>query len=488
MGDKQRGLPLGRCAPLAAVAGMLSFSLCDVAGAAGPGVPSLGDTPGAYEDYADNNLPAWFRTPRLQAADNTPADNAITDHGAELGRVLFYDARLSHNNGTACASCHVQENGFDDPNALSEGFEGGLTGRHSMALSNSRFYEPGSFFWDERASTLEEQVLMPIQDAVEMGSTLAGPDGLVAELQATEYYPVLFQRAFDDSTVTSERMAAAMAQFVRSMVSYQSKYDVARAAGPAGSAAFNAELTAEELRGHAVFAGSCAACHTTDAQVAPSANNIGLDADNSADAGNEDGEFKAPSLRNVAVRGAFMHDGRFSTLEEVIEHYSSGVLNNPSLGRLQVGGINLTEQEKADLVAFLHTLTDQTFLSSELFSNPFVELPGDYNADGVVDSDDYAAWRSSVGISASEVSGPLLADGNNDGLVDASDYAVWRENLGARWDDAIAALSQAATAAPEPASAGLALLAISVAMATCSRRRSPQPFRSGDRRLGDRGS
>jgi cytochrome c peroxidase len=140
--------------------------------AASPGVPVLPNTPNNYVGYAVTNLPAQFRTGAINAADNTPVNNPISNLGAELGRVLFYDQRLSHNNGTSCASCHKQENGFSDPAAKSTGFNGEQTGRHSMGLSNAKFYAPGSFFWDQRAATLEYQVLEPIQSPVEMGMTL----------------------------------------------------------------------------------------------------------------------------------------------------------------------------------------------------------------------------------------------------------------------------------------------------------------------------
>ena len=440
--------------------GMLLMLGSTLSFAASPGVPNLNSTSQDYVDYAETSLPAWFTTALMQNADNTPIDNALSNDGAELGRVLFYDARLSHNNGTSCASCHVQENGFSDSNQFSIGFAGGLTGRHSMGLSNAKFYERQSFFWDERAATLEDQVLGPIQDSVEMGSNL---EDLVDELQQTDYYPVLFERAFGDSTVTSDRMAKVMAQFVRSMASYQSEYDQALAAGtgPAGNrtpnfAAVNSidDPTAAS-NGHAIFETNCSGCHRGDAQIAVNIENIGLDAVD-VDEGAGDGKFKVPSLRNIAVREGYMHDGRFATLEEVIDFYSDEVEDNPNLARpIPVGGFGFTASEKADLLAFLDTLTDQSFLTSELFADPFVTLDGDYNGDGTVDNDDYIAWRDSYGMTSDEVSGPLFADGNFDGVVNAADYTLWRNNFGATWNDlsgiGITAFSQA-SAIPEPTS------------------------------------
>lgn len=463
-------------APTSAAAMLFGFAIgSDWVRAAG--VPALDASAAGYEAYSsDAALPNHFTTPRLTQLDNTPADNPITDAGAELGRVLFYDARLSHNNGTACSSCHTQETGFADPEQFSTGFDGGQTGRHSMALSNARWYRNGDgegrFFWDERAATLEEQVLGPIQDEVEMGSGLTQ---LVAELNDTEFYPVLFQRAFGDSAVTSDRMSRALAQFVRSMASYQAPFDEAAAAGRPGRPDFSVLDVDETARGeiqqgHALFQASCEGCHRTEAHVSEDTHNIGLpriDADDDGvldpvDPGAGGRTFKAPSLRNIAVRGRFMHDGRFSSLEEVVEHYSSGVVAAPNLAPgLPPGGLNLTQAEKDSLLAFLRTLTDTEFLMSELFSNPLVTLAGDYDGSGAVDSGDYEAWAAQFGMRAEDVSGPLDADGNGDGRVDAADYGVWRDNLGARWDDAVAALVQAV---PEPAAVWLAVLGAGVAI------------------------
>lgn len=448
----------------------LAVTLCaSTCTAASPGVPEISSTPAGYIDYAITNAPAYYKSGVVAAQDNTPGNNPITDAGAELGRVLFYDQRLSHNDGASCASCHVQENGFADPAQFSEGFEGGLTQRHSPGLANAAFYQRGRFFWDERAATLEEQVLMPIEDSVEMGSSL---DELEDELQATEFYPVLFERAFGDSQVTQERMAEAMAQFVRSMVSYQSKYDVARSAGAEGSAAFQSQLTTLENEGHTLFAEDCAQCHRGASHSADQPHNIGLDATNADDAG-VNGEFKVASLRNAAVRGRFMHDGRFSSLEEVIEFYSSGIQDNPDLNtrRLDVGGFGYTEAEEAALLAFLNTLTDDVFLTSDLFSDPFVDLPGDFNGDGVVDVDDFEVWRNDFGAVAEEFA-PLMADGNSDGVVDAADFTIWRDNLGSRWDDGLGFASASLAAAPEPASIALVLFTW---LACLPRRHRPSP-------------
>ncbi|TWT35687.1 Methylamine utilization protein MauG precursor [Posidoniimonas corsicana] len=443
------------------------------------GVPALPADLADFVAYAETDLPAHFRpgTPSgaaIAALDNTPADNPLTNAGATLGRVLFYDPRLSHNNSTACASCHQQEHGFTDPDPVSEGFDGELTDRNSMGLANARYNGSGAFFWDERSPTLEHQVLQPIQNPVEMGITDLGD--LEAKLAATDFYPQLFEQAFGTPEVTSERMSAAMSQFVRSMVSYNAKFDQAfREGGPPD---FGSVLTVSEERGHQLFADRCDGCHRTNAQVSVDTHNIGLDLISDEELGTDegagDGEFKVPSLRNVAVRGTYMHDGRFDSLEDVIRFYSTGIRDNPNLDPLltlpngRPVRFNFIDQEVADLIAFLGTLTDDVLLTSEMFSNPFVTLAGDYNDDGLVDADDYLVWREAFGGTDN-----LAADGNGDGLVDSSDYSVWRDNLGATWESLMP--SDAAFAAV-PAPSGAALL---VAAAWCWRSRRPRKLPAG---------
>ncbi|MCB4808473.1 cytochrome-c peroxidase [Tamlana sp. 62-3] len=334
-------------------------------------------------NYANIALPNYFLDNDVQNEDNTPNNNQITNNGATLGRVLFYDKNLSANNSISCASCHIQENGFSDPNPLSTGFDGNFTSRNSMGLANARFYENGRFFWDERADSLEEQILIPIQDLVEMGMTL--PE-LETKLAQIDYYEVLFENAFGDSNITSNRIALAVSQFIRSMVSYQSKFDE----GMAQSNNINnnfANFTASENRGKQLFLSNqtrCFDCHATNVFVGDQARNNGLDA-TITDEGvggitgnnNDLGEFKVPSLRNIELTGPYMHDGRFETLEEVIEHYNSGVQNNPNLdNRLTQGNnvrrLNLSDADKQALVDFLITLTDDVFINDEKFSDPFI--------------------------------------------------------------------------------------------------------------------
>lgn len=298
-------------------------------------------------------------------------NNPTTDAGAALGRVLFYDKRLSANDAVSCASCHHQSAGFGDTLRLSRGYRGQETKRHSMALANVRFTRGGGFFWDQRAKTLEQQVLMPIVDPIEMGMTLTD---LYHKLQLIPYYPALYDAAFGSPEITIERTARALAQFLRTMVAMDSPFDRALAEGSAGFV----RLTAEQGAGLTVFRSSgCMLCHSGLTHSVNSAMNSGLDAE-AADTGAGRGMFRAPSLRNVAVRAPYMHDGRFKTLDEVIDFYSSGVQANPHLDarirdRVTQGPkrLNLDTGQRIALRAFLQALTDSTFLAAPEFSDPF---------------------------------------------------------------------------------------------------------------------
>lgn len=354
--------------------------------------------------YINNNFPQQMRFQKAAIEfDNTPLDNPITDAGATLGRVLFYDKKLSNNSTISCASCHQQENGFSDKNVLSVGFEGGHTRRHSMGLANARFYSTGKFFWDERANSLEDQVLMPFQDDVEMGLTL---EQLVNIVQEQQYYPTLFRDAFGDESINSDRISKALAQFIRSIVSITSRYDIARTEVDSPLDDFPSFTDEENIGKHLFFnpirainGGSinCSGCHASEAFVSQAntngvlgstlSSNNGLDGSSLNDFGvnettnnpNDIGKFKAPSLKNIGVRPPYMHDGRFSTLEAVIEHYNSGIQAHSNLATSLIGSdgnpvrLGLTEDQKNSLVAFLHTLSDNQMLNDEKYSNPFIE-------------------------------------------------------------------------------------------------------------------
>jgi cytochrome c peroxidase len=357
--------------PATPISGIVDFTTIDV---------------NRLDNYANPVLPAYYDA-TVAALDNSPNNNPINDRVATLGRVLFYDKRLSVNDTTACASCHQQANGFDDPNRFSTGFSGtAFTSAHAMRLGNIRYYRPGTMFWDKRAASLELQVSQPIIHPIEMGfdATHGGINALLTKLAASTYYPDLFTLAFGNSAITEARIQQALAQFTRSMISAASRWDTAYAQvfnAAAPNRNLNVALpgfSASEELGHQLFmtgpgqgGAGCAACHQppTFGLAANSLSN-GLDA-------NETKIFKSPALKNVGLSRAFMHDGRFSTLEQVIEHYNSGIQNGPALdNRLKTPGgaplrLNLTQNEKAALVAFLLTLNDNNLTTDAKFSNPF---------------------------------------------------------------------------------------------------------------------
>ena len=369
---------------------VLSFGLVAVvllaaftARLADSGAPTLPPTP---YNYAAIELPAHLLAPTLQLSENTPSNNPVTDAGATLGRVLFYDTRLSLNQTVACASCHLQARGFSDTTAFSTGFAGEQTSRNAMSLANIRFYHNARFFWDERGLSLEETTVLPIENPIEMGATL--PE-VIARMQATTFYPGLFADAFGTPEITSERMGQALAQFLRSIVSYRTRYDEGRAQVSRVGQDFP-NFTVQENRGKTLFTGvaRCNRCHTTDAFIAPNPFNNGLDLTTTdpgvggiTGAAKEESLFKFTSLRNIELTAPYMHDGRFATLEQVIEHYNSGVQAHPNLstplkevvgpGPSPPARLNLSEADKAALVAFLRTLTDVPMTTDERWSNPF---------------------------------------------------------------------------------------------------------------------
>ncbi|MCX6976843.1 MAG: c-type cytochrome [Verrucomicrobia bacterium] len=335
--------------------------------------------PATLANYANPVLPGAFLAQPILGQDNTPQNNPVSNSAATLGRILFYDKRLSLNQTISCSSCHQREHGFSDSKRFSVGFLGGLTPRNSMGLANARWYQRRAFFWDERAATLEDQVLQPIQNSVEMGMSLSE---LVNRLSGEPFYSTLFTNAFGSPTITSNLISRALAQFVRSIISTQTKYDV-------GAVSNFTNFTAQENLGRQIFQtptlGNCAACHGTDNFVPGNAiNNNGLE-NPYIDKGvgaltlrpQDEGLFKVPSLRNIELTAPYMHDGRFATLEEVVDFYNAGVVNHPNLSpplRNPNGTprrLNLSADQKAALVAFLKTLTDNTLVNDEKFADPF---------------------------------------------------------------------------------------------------------------------
>lgn len=342
-------------------------------------------------NYANQPLPTYV------TKDNTPADNEITDLGATLGRVLFYDKRLSRNDSVSCSSCHDQANGFSDTATVSSGVAG-TTGRHSMRLINARFATEQKFFWDERAASAEAQATEPIKDHIEMGfSGAAGDpsfDELVEKLSAIEDYQVLFKGVFGEPTINEERIGKAIAQFVRSIQSFDSKYDAGRALQNDGQPFPN--FTASENAGKQLFldppnlgGAGCAGCHRPpEFDIAPNSGNNGLVS--KIGGGSDLTNTRSPSLRDLVdaagtPHGGFMHDASLPTLLSVINHYNAipavvpGI--DPRLTRpggppgspAQPQRLNLTAQEKADLEAFLRTLTGSSVYSDEKYSSPFNE-------------------------------------------------------------------------------------------------------------------
>ncbi|MBX3096294.1 MAG: c-type cytochrome [Fimbriimonadaceae bacterium] len=354
-------------------------------------------------DYEGVELPEYYTSGPVALADNTPSDNPITNGGANLGRVLFFDRRLSVNDAVACASCHQQVNGFADPRPRSAGFRGGRTSRHSMGLINVRYFFGGRMFWDERAFSLEDQATRPLADQIEMG--WLDMRELTTKLEKVDFYPPLFRAAFGDDEITMDRIALALAQFQRTLVSYRSRYDQALK----NPDHLDKVLTADELRGMALFGAlkpsemevydlhgarslGCANCHQTEAMISgmrPADPGTAVEDRGYSRAlrqGIDNGlpgnpvQFKAPSLRNIELTAPYMHDARFSTLDQVLNHYSEQVVTRRTLDpRLRENEgtndparkLNLTQEEKEALIAFLKTLTDRAMMEDPMFSDPF---------------------------------------------------------------------------------------------------------------------
>ncbi|MFT5183192.1 MAG: cytochrome c peroxidase [Flavobacteriales bacterium] len=316
-------------------------------------------------------------------APDIAEDNQLTIQGVKLGRMLFYDKALSNDNSLSCAGCHAQGDAFSDTAQFSIGVEGLPGGRQAMAIFNMAWHGEG-FFWDGRAPLLRNQSILPIQDPLEMNETL---DDVIAKLGASERYRDQFTRAFGNETINPLKISLALEQFMNSIVSVDSKYDQYLLG--------QETLTESEERGRLIFftefdpsgtlvGGECFHCHAGVNFANNEFMNNGLEGDGAQeDVGLFDvtddpadmAKFKVPSLRNIAVSPPFMHDGRFATLQEVVEHYNSGVQASATVDELMQynldPGLGLTQENIDDLVAFMHTLTDQTFLSNPEYDNPF---------------------------------------------------------------------------------------------------------------------
>ncbi|MGB1003235.1 MAG: cytochrome-c peroxidase [Salibacteraceae bacterium] len=319
-------------------------------------------------------IPYEMELPRGFPPMSIPVDNPLTVQGVNLGRHLFYDNRLSGDNTQSCATCHLAENSFSDPNRFSEGITGALGDRNAMAIINLGYAY--SLFWDGRSSTLEEQALEPVTNPIEMNATW--PEVLI-KLNEDDYYKEQFKIAFGVDVIDSTDVAKAIAQFERTMLSGESKFDkFLRKEVP---------FTESELRGRDIFdteRGDCFHCHGTRLLTGFQDQNNGVQ-QVMEDLGvggvngdpNDIGKFKPPSLRNIELTGPYMHDGRFETLEEVIEFYNSGVnQSSPNVSPLMLkpnrinGSLNFTQQEKDDLLAYLLTFTDLEFTTNPDFLEP----------------------------------------------------------------------------------------------------------------------
>ena len=354
------------------------------------------------ETYLD--LPAI----RYQYNNFSDTSNAVST----LGRVLFYDPNLSLNNTIACASCHKQTAGFADNQKLSRGFEGRLTTRNSLPIQNlstfgpmmdfvssssSSFFGQTHLFWDGREQVLEKLVLQPIGNHIEMG--VADAKSLSKKLSALPYYAALFNDAYGSPEVTTEGVSTAISTFVRGIVTTNTRFDrfnqtrfmLQPLEGDKSEVPPQTIMNSLEIEGMLLFQEKydCNSCHGVQSAsgyifIGGTFANIGLDANysdpglqnvtgNAADAG----KFKIPSLRNVAYTAPYMHDGRFETLDEVLEHYSEGIADHPNLDaklRDDTGharSMNISEHERKAIIAFIRTLSDESVLTDPRFSNPF---------------------------------------------------------------------------------------------------------------------
>jgi len=315
-----------------------------------------------------------------------PADNPMTVEGVELGRFLFYEKRLSGDNTQSCASCHLPSASFSDPNQYSTGIDGIQGTRHSMALVNLGWED--FFFWDGRKTTLETQILEPVPNPIEMHQSWKRT---VEKLNADVNYRNRFFKAFGEEGIDSTKATKAIAQFIRTLISGESKFDVMykyenNLSLNSSEQAILQTVDVEEWAGYDLFkslnGADCFHCHNGPLMRVKKFSNNGLMPNSVDDRGRagvtnnplDNYKFKVPTLRNIALTAPYMHDGRFATLDEVIEHYSSGIHMSPTIDPLiefgSQGGVQLDAQEKYLLKKFLLTLTDQKFVLNPNFQDP----------------------------------------------------------------------------------------------------------------------
>lgn len=322
--------------------------------------------------------PELLYFPKIPVHEN----NKLTNEGIELGRYLFYDPILSHDSSTSCASCHQQKHAFSDsPNQFSKGSKQLQTKRNTPPLFNLAWYE--KMFWDGRSKTIEEQGFHPIRGEEEMGFNWIDAQ---ERIQNSSFYLPLFQKVFGTQKIDSTLIVYAIAQFERTLISHNSKMDSASRG--------ETYLSRQELRGYELInnqvKGNCLHCHNIDENLLGTTgkfSNNGLDMATSArdfsDPGlgatthsdSDFGKFKIPSLRNLLFTAPYMHDGRFETLEEVLHFYNEQVQDSytvdPRMEQVHEGKKRLNNQEIEDIIAYLITLTDSSFISNPNFSTPF---------------------------------------------------------------------------------------------------------------------
>ena len=345
--------------------------------------------PGGGEDVCSSSIPQGspydLDLPFFAPDMPIPDDNQLTEEGVELGRYLFWEKNMSRDSSMSCGSCHFPSSAFSDTSKFSVGVNGVEGNRQAMALVNVGW--SNEFFWDGRDATLEQQILEPIPNPIEMDLSW---EQAVQRIDEDPLYDPMFEAAFGSNCVDSIRISKAIAQFVRTLVSFNSKFDKAYYYG-------TAQFTPSETRGRELFiaeggdpedvpggqnGGDCFHCHGgsftlfTDQQF----HNNGLDSVftdlglGGVTGDNLDfGLFKTPTLRNVELSAPYMHDGRFETLEEVIDHYDTGGVPSPTIDpfmKFTTGGLGLSEQDKQDLINFLKTLTDEEFINNPEFQDP----------------------------------------------------------------------------------------------------------------------
>ena len=311
-----------------------------------------------------------------------PEDNQLTEEGIRLGQHLFYDPILSSTNTMSCSSCHLPEKAFTDGLAFSQGAQGEFTSRSSMSLVNSA-YSTNRLFWDGRTETLESQALLPVEDEIEL---IHDWDEVEEDLKNHPTYPKMFREAFgieDSDEITRDLATKALAQFQRIIISGNSRYDKWENGGV---------FTDEELMGFELFFernplirdAECGHCHNAplfttnlfddnglqDATTLDEYTDIGFAAVTGKDS--DYGKMRIPTLRNIELTAPYMHDGRFETLEEVMDFYNEGVHFTPNSSPFVVdSGLGLTEEQKSAIIAFMKSLTDESYLENPLLKNPF---------------------------------------------------------------------------------------------------------------------